>query len=403
MHIADFAVGMLGANGIVGGGLPIATRRRARRPARRQGRRRGVLLRRRRGRRGRVPRGAQHRVGVEAADRLRLREQPVRRQQRGRRCSIRSPTSPRTPPPTACRASSSTATTCSRVREAAREAVERARGAAKARRCSSARPTAGTSTRCATRRRPRRRPADEIAQWKARDPIARFEPHAARAGPADRRIEIWRGMRESVARRSRGSRGVRRREPVSRSEGPAGRHVRASEGEGHARDHLPAGARRSGGRRDAPRRAGHHARHRLHRRSRSRSSARRACASRPISEAVLTGMGLGAAGVRLPPDRQLAHGDVLVRGDGPDRQPGEQDPLHVRRAGRLPGDLPLLDRRRHRPRRAALAEPVLDVDAPRRAQDHPAGDAGRREGPAEERDPRQQPGGLVRVQPPRPR
>ena len=58
-------------------------------------------------------------------------------------------------------------------------------------------------------------------------------------------------------------------------------------------------------------------------------------------------------------------------------------------------------RRRHRPRRPALAEPVLDVDAPRRAQDHPAVDAGRREGPAEERDPRQQPRGLVRVQPAR--
>ena len=53
-------------------------------------------------------------------------------------------------------------------------------------------------------------------------------------------------------------------------------------------------------------------------------------------------MGLGAAGVRLPADRQLAHGDVLLRRDGPDRQPGEQDPLHVRRSGRLPGDLSLL-------------------------------------------------------------
>ena len=84
MHIADFAVGHArrqrhrrrrAADRLRGG---------ARRPARGQGRRDRVLLRRRRRRRGRVPRGAQHRLGVEAAHRLRLREQPVRRQQRGR-------------------------------------------------------------------------------------------------------------------------------------------------------------------------------------------------------------------------------------------------------------------------------------------------------------------------------
>ena len=43
----------------------------------------------------------------------------------------------------------------------------------------------------------------------------------------------------------------------------------------------------------------------------------------------------------------MGDGDVLVRGDGPGRQPGEQDPLHVRRPGGLSRDVPLLDRRRH--------------------------------------------------------
>jgi pyruvate dehydrogenase E1 component alpha subunit len=72
MHIADFAVGMLGANGIVGGGLPIACGAALAAQLEGTGRRHRVLLWRRRGRRGRVPRGAQYRDGVEAAHRLRL-------------------------------------------------------------------------------------------------------------------------------------------------------------------------------------------------------------------------------------------------------------------------------------------------------------------------------------------
>ena len=48
MHIADFAVGMLGANGIVGRRHRHRRRRRARRPARGNGQVGGLLLRRRR-------------------------------------------------------------------------------------------------------------------------------------------------------------------------------------------------------------------------------------------------------------------------------------------------------------------------------------------------------------------
>src|SRR5262249_22110804 len=78
---------------------------------------------------------------------------------------------------------------------------------------------------------------------------------------------------------------------------------------------------------------------------------------------------------RLPSGRALGHGHLLVRGDGSDRQPGEQDPVHVRRSGGLPGDVPLHDRRRRSDRRPALAKPVFDVHAPRRAQGDPSVDA----------------------------
>ena len=48
MHIADVATGNLGANGIVGGGLPIAVGAGSRHQAAEARRRRHVLLRRRR-------------------------------------------------------------------------------------------------------------------------------------------------------------------------------------------------------------------------------------------------------------------------------------------------------------------------------------------------------------------
>ena len=181
MHIADFAVGMLGANGIVGGGLPIACGRRAGRPARGQGQRHGVLLRRRRGRRGRVPRGAQHRLGVEAAHRLRLREQPVRGEQRGRRAASRR----------RHRRARRRLRHARRHRRRQRRARgprggRRGRGAGAARRRADPPRVQDLSLalprHARTRRRRRRRPAAEIASWKARDPIARLEQHVLARG-----------------------------------------------------------------------------------------------------------------------------------------------------------------------------------------------------------------------------
>ena len=127
MHIADFAVGMLGANGIVGGGLPIAS---------------GAALAAQLEGKGDVAvcffgdgaaaEGEFHEalniaLGVEAADRVRLREQPVRGEQRGRRPAPARRRRGARRRRTACPASSSTATTCWRSTRATGEAVDRAR------------------------------------------------------------------------------------------------------------------------------------------------------------------------------------------------------------------------------------------------------------------------------------
>ncbi len=133
MHIADFAIGMLGANGIVAGGMPIAC---------------GAALAAQMEDRGGVAacffgdgatgegefhESAQHRLALEAAPALRLREQPLRRRQRRRVGPGRHRTSRCTRPRTGCPASRSTATTSS---PSARPPSRRSsgRGAAPARR-----------------------------------------------------------------------------------------------------------------------------------------------------------------------------------------------------------------------------------------------------------------------------
>ena len=73
------AIGMLGANGIVGAGLPIATGSATASAIRRDAARHRGVLRRRRGRHRRLPRIGQSRRVVALADHLLLREQRVRR------------------------------------------------------------------------------------------------------------------------------------------------------------------------------------------------------------------------------------------------------------------------------------------------------------------------------------
>jgi pyruvate dehydrogenase E1 component beta subunit len=119
----------------------------------------------------------------------------------------------------------------------------------------------------------------------------------------------------------------------------------------------------------------------------------------PISEAALTGMGLGAAGCGFRPIvnwRMVTFSFVAM-----DQIVNQASKIRYMFGGQA--DFPVTYRCTTGggigPGGAAFAEPVLDVDAPGRAQDHPAVDAGRRQGALEERDPGRQPRGLVRVQP----
>ncbi len=78
MHIADIELGVLGATASSARDRRSAAARRCARKIRGSGQVDGRVLRRRRGQPGRLPRGAQSRRRVAAADRLHVREQPVR-------------------------------------------------------------------------------------------------------------------------------------------------------------------------------------------------------------------------------------------------------------------------------------------------------------------------------------
>ena len=381
MHIADFAIGHARRQRHRRRRHADRLRRGARRPDGRQRRCRRVLLRRRRHRRGRVPRDAQHRLALEAARCSSCaRTTATAPATRSRRCA-RSPTSRCTRRPTGCPASRSTATTCSRSATRRAQAVERAR-----------RGDGPTLLHCKTFRSlfhamrdappPETRSPEILAEWKARDrdAVARFEDLLTGRGlvtPADV-AEI----RADGEARPEAAVEFAEKSPYSRPERSARRHVRRVRSE-PMREITVAQAleeamteemrRTNASSRWPPTRA--------RRRSRT-SSATAACASRRSPRRRFTGHRPGRGGQRLRPVVHWRHGHLLVRRDGSDRQPGEQDPLHVRRPGQLPGDLSMLDGRRRADRRPALAEPVLDVHAPRRAEDHPAVDAGGREGAA---------------------
>ena len=63
----------------------------------------------------------------------------------------------------------------------------------------------------------------------------------------------------------------------------------------------------------------------------SRSSARERVLDSPISEAGITGIGVGAAMTGMRPVVDIMFGDFMTLVDGPGRQPGGQGPLHVGR------------------------------------------------------------------------
>ena len=113
----------------------------------------------------------------------------------------------------------------------------------------------------------------------------------------------------------------------------------------------------------------------------------------PITELGFAGVGVGAAMVGLRPVIEFMTWNFALLAHRPGRQLRGEDALHVGRAVQRADRLPRTQRRRaaararstRRRSRAGYAHiPGLKVVTP--------GDAGRREGPAQERDPRRQPG-----------
>ena len=92
MHLFDAATRFYGGNAIVGGGLPLAVGFGLAAKLRGRGAAHGLLLRRRRGGRGRLPRVDEPRGAVEAAGGLLLREQPLRDGHRASSAPSRRPT-----------------------------------------------------------------------------------------------------------------------------------------------------------------------------------------------------------------------------------------------------------------------------------------------------------------------
>ena len=195
MHFFDVARRFYGGNAIVGGGLPIAVGlaladKLQHRPARH-----GVLLRRRRGGRGRVPRVAEPGGALEAAGALPLREQPLRDGHRRSRGTSRRPD---------IRAQGRGLRRPGRSRGRHGRAGGRSghapggrarRGAATARSCWSCAPTASAPTRCTI-------PSCTGARRKSRSGSSAIRSRSSPRGCA-RRVSsttpIWRAIEASVA------------------------------------------------------------------------------------------------------------------------------------------------------------------------------------------------------------
>ena len=199
MHIADPTIGIFGANGIVGAGLPIAVGAATAAQLRARRQRGGGVLRRRRGRARHLPRSDQPRRGLAAAGDLLLREQRLRRvlagvgaargaaraARRGLRRRLRRGRRQR------------------RRRDRSRDAASWSRRLAPDAGPSSSRrpPTAGTVTTKAIRSATDR--PTKFGSGKRRDPLRRQRAPAPVGGRHRRRARIHAVVGRTRARRSR--------------------------------------------------------------------------------------------------------------------------------------------------------------------------------------------------------
>ena len=203
MHIADFSVGMLGANGVVAAGMPIAVGAAHALKLQRRARSRRLLLRRRRDQPRAVPRGAELGRDLRAAGAVRLRGQPLLGHHRDRGDDGRR---------------------------------GRARARAGDRHAGRARSTATMSRRSTPLpRRSSRKCAPGRARVPARDHLSREGPRVGRPGGVPRRRRGGAGARGRPARRSRPSKLAALGAPPVEVERSASEEVRAPRSRPRAR------------------------------------------------------------------------------------------------------------------------------------------------------------------------
>ena len=205
----------MGSYAIVGAHMPIAAGRGVGGAGARDRAGRRLLLRRRDHEHRRVPRGAQPGRRLEAAGRLRLREQPLhgvhpdRRRDRGRASGGRPGV--RVRPRVDRRSTATTPTRCTRPR---RRVVDRARAGEGPSLVEAMTYRHGGHSRADPGKY---RPDDEVAAWLGRDPI-----------PMYRERLVGRGRRRRRARRDRRRGRARRSTARPRSEAPRRRPDAAS-------------------------------------------------------------------------------------------------------------------------------------------------------------------------------
>ena len=396
MHIADVATGNLGANGIVAGGIPIAAGAALAYQLRGADRVVACFFGDGAANEGAFHEARQPGRDLEAAGGLHLREQQVRHvDSRPRSRSRSTEHRRRAPPPTACPG----VTVDGNDVEAVYEVVADGRRPGARRRGPDARRgrdlplegpqqvrqeplphpggdrgVAGQATRSAASRRRARgghcwtrarshAVRDEVAQ---RDPRGRREAGneaAADAAADDLLAAVYAPCRSQHDRMHHRRSRHRTADGLDRDDlrrgGPRGHRP----GHGRADDGCSCSARTSAS-------------------TAAPSASAATCYDRfgpdrvrdtPISELGIVGAGGRRGAGRHAADRR----DPVLRlhqpGDGPDRQPGREDPLHARRRGQRADGAARPARLRHRRRGPALAEPGGVVRPRPRAQGRDAG------------------------------